>query len=643
MAENDEPRRTRQTKAKRKNVQDPSQNVLFTEGMMRGEEPGHLLDPEDINSYDGLTYREHNERIIKGLLSNTGKDSEVTGLELYRRMFCIDQEEVLEFNPDEDHRVQRNMERPFETRNGETVRTYRTNPVAYYRNELDNPKSGRFRILFRDEFDMRITELQSKPFAIISGLTYCGKRNKLENAGTLYALLFDLDGCTADTVTTLFALFRMEELPSPNYIVSSGSGLHLIYLMKPMSFNQPGIQAWMKYIKRVMTHMLWNKYTSTLPLPQIQGCNQGFRIVGGQSKITGIRVRAFSYRVDRYTLPELESYIAPGDEEKVLSSGRFQKPPRPDLKTRTPLAEAKEKWPEWWARVQDAQERGVQRQPGSWVCHRGLYDWWLKKIDEPGAVRVGSRYWTTLCTAVMAVKAGVSFEEVEKDMRSRLSRFNDLGYPRYPFTEEDLRDGLKGYRHPHAFRFSIQTISALSGIKIEKREHPFLDAYYRQQKRMAEKRGEVYVPEKMTREKWLAEFARPRAMETIKKFDINWREGCGRKSCVPKLKEWIDAHPYARIGDANNDPELNLSASAIAKHWKECGGLSSAERVDRWLDDHPAATWQECAEALQITRVTVQAHIRNRKAEKGGHIDGGENKDKGTGETDAGEREGADS
>lgn len=600
----------------RKNVHDPTQNVLFTEGMLRGEIPGHLLDPEDINTYDGLTYREHNDRLNRKLLSHLGNKSEVDGVTLYRRMFCIDKEDVDEYNPDEDYRVQYLLEPPTEERDGKKVHTYRTNPVAYYRDSLEDPKSGHFRILFRNQFDESIRKLQDAPFAIISGLTYFGARNRLDRAGNMYALLFDIDGCTEETITTMFALFRMEELPKPNYIVSSGSGLHFIYLMKPMNFRQPGIQAWMKYLKRVMTHMLWNRFTSTIPVPQIQGCSQGFRVVGGQSKIRDIGVRAFRYREDRYTLEELESFITPADEDKVLRSGKYQKPPRPDMTGRTPLEEAKKKWPEWWKKVCEAKETGIPRQPGSWVCHRGLYDWWLKKIDEPGAVRVGSRYWTTLCTAVMAVKAGVPFEELERDMRERLPRFNDLGYPRYPFTEEDLRDGLKGYRHPHAFRFSIQTISALSGIKIIKKEHPFLDSYNRQQKRMAEKRGETYVPEKMTREKWLKEFARPRAMETIRKYNINWREGCGRKSCVPKLSEWIEKHPYARIIDALNDPELGLSESAVTKNWEKAGGIRADDRIDRWIDDHPDASWQDCVRELGVNRNTAQAHIRKRKALK---------------------------
>lgn len=609
MAEDEKGRRKGREKA-----QDPSQNVLFTAGMLRGEQPGHLLDPEDINPYDGYSYGKHNEIIIRNLKSHCGRNSELDGVEVYRRMFCLEEDIPEEFAPKENNRIQYNMEKPVENRDGVDVRTYRSNPVAYARASADDPKSGKFHIVFRDEIETKIRQLQqNSEFVIMSGLSYFGKRPMLKHAGLMYSMVFDLDGVTQETMIPLFAQMELEQLPTPNIFVASGSGLHLIYNLVPVNVSLPGVQSWVKYVKRVLTGMLWTKYTSVIPRAQAQGISQGFRIVGSPSKIRGIRVRAFEARVDRYTLSELESYITPSDEAKVLREGKFQKPPRPFEQERTPLEEAKRRWPEWWTKVEEAQRLGITREKGTWTCRRGLYDWWLQKIREPGAVRVGSRYWTTLCTAVMAVKAGVTYEEVHRDMQEMRTFFDALGAPRFPFTEGDMEDGLKGYYHPHAHNFSIQTISSLSGIHIEKKQHPFLEAYRKQQRKIAEKQGVPYVEEKMTRERWLEVKGRSLAAEAREMYGTDWRKGGGRKSLAPKLNEWLQEHPYAKIADAVSDPSLGISRRTITEHWKECGGLSPAERMEKWFDDHPDATVRMCMEELGVGHATAEKYYYARR------------------------------
>lgn len=588
-----------------------SQDLLFTEAEFRGEEQKHILYPEDYCSYDDYTVGEHNKRLVNWLENNLC-EKEVSCFEFYRTMFCIDEDN----HTREDIRVQDKNESPFENQDEEDSRVYRTNPIVYVRTNSEDPRTGSFRILFRDCFDEELSNiLQNYGSAYISGLTYFGKKPSLKHAGMLYAFIFDLDGVTTETLPPLKNLMtKLQGIPMPQFITVSGMGLHLIYLIKPTVITLSETKDWLRYIKRVLTTIIWTKYTSVIDV-QSQGISQSYRITGSPTKIRGIKTRTFKTpQNERYSVEELESYITEADEENYLRENKWQKPPRPEEKQRIPLNQAKEKWPEWWEKVEESKKTGVQRVAGSWVCNRAVYDWWLQKIKAPGNLRTGHRYYSVMIAACMARKCAIPFEELRHDMEEIMPFFNALGAPRFPFTTEDLEAGLRGYNHQFAYKFSLHTISALTGIHVEKKTHPFLESYRNQQKRMAERKGIPYVEEKMTREKWLDEFARQRAWETQKKFEINWRENGGKKNiALEKLKAWVETHPDATISDATNDPELGLSRTTIYKHWEACGGrdnITSEMKLRAWLEIHPNATISDATNdpELGLSRTTVSRY-----------------------------------
>ena len=77
-------------------------------------------------------------------------------------------------------------------------------------------------------------------------------------------------------------------------------------------------------------------------------------------------------------------------------------------KSELPLAQAKEKYPEWY------EKRVIKKQPkGVWTCKHDLYNWWLERL-KTGAT-VGHRYYCIMCLAIYAKKSGISKEELEKD------------------------------------------------------------------------------------------------------------------------------------------------------------------------------------------------------------------------------------
>ena len=70
-------------------------------------------------------------------------------------------------------------------------------------------------------------------------------------------------------------------------------------------------------------------------------------------------------------------------------------------KSRLSLAEAKEKYPDWYERRIVKKERR-----GRWTVKRDLYDWGRHRIG--GEIRVGHRVYGIMTLAIYAKKCGVS-------------------------------------------------------------------------------------------------------------------------------------------------------------------------------------------------------------------------------------------
>ena len=72
-------------------------------------------------------------------------------------------------------------------------------------------------------------------------------------------------------------------LPQATVVVNSGTGLHLYYVLKEPVPMYPYNQKCLKELKYSLTRQIWNKFTSTIKEPQMQGILQGFRVVGSGS------------------------------------------------------------------------------------------------------------------------------------------------------------------------------------------------------------------------------------------------------------------------------------------------------------------------------------------------------------------------
>ena len=192
-------------------------------------------------------------------------------------------------------------------------RNFVANPLGYMKNA--DAKKGKYRILFEDTFADTLKDLQKADFSIVNGISYFGRKNVQEHASKMFAMIFDIDGVTDSTLNNFFSgAFNAEAYPIPNYLILSGHGIHLYYIFEEPISLFPYTKIQLKKLKYALIERMWNPYTSTIKQKQFQGINQGFRVIGGKTKIDGVRVRAFRLNEHPFTIEQLNNYVPEADK-----------------------------------------------------------------------------------------------------------------------------------------------------------------------------------------------------------------------------------------------------------------------------------------------------------------------------------------
>ena len=407
---------------------------------------------------------------------------------------------------------------------------FKANPIAYWKN--DDKRTGHFRIMFDDTFEETLKELQKADFCIINGLTYFGRRNVQRHASKMYAMIFDLDGVT-DTKLNAFlnGAFQVDAYPIPNYIILSGHGVHLYYVFEYGIPLFPNIKLQLKEFKYALTEKLWNEYTSESKEKQMQGINQGFRVIGGKTKKGAPEevVRAFRINEHPFNLEQLGHYIPEEyrvDESKLFREGKLT------------LAQAKKKYPEWYEKVVVGKDRTPKKWDIKGKVHGdnpyALYDWWLKQIQTGATYH--HRYFNIMCLAIYGAKCDVPYEKVKKDAYSLVEFLNAI-HPEAPFTKSDCDCALECYDDKYA-TFPIRDIEKISGIPIEKN-----------------KRNGRKQKDHIRRITLLRDDDYPEG---------SWRNKDGRPNKERLVEDYIVAHPEASVTEISK--ALGVSRPTVYKY-----------------------------------------------------------------------------
>lgn len=283
-------------------------------------------------------------------------------------------------------------------------------------------------------------------FDIVSPASYAGRRPMLDRAHELFALVFDLDGVKVEDgepVGLVDLLYQMADvpgvrpplLPTPTYIVSSGTGLHLYYMLDEPIRVWPNVCEALRVFRNALTRRCWNQYVTDLSdAPQLESVVQGFRMVGSMAKDGEQVVRAF--RVGGRVSMDYMNRFVPEDARV----------PGEVLRARYTAEEARELWPEWdpeWRR------KAAAAPETPWRVKRDLFDWWCRRV-EAGEPFDGNRYWCIFVAACYAAKCpDVTYEELEAwahRVRPMLDAMT--AKPDNSFTEKDVQAAIAVYGNP---------------------------------------------------------------------------------------------------------------------------------------------------------------------------------------------------
>lgn len=288
-------------------------------------------------------------------------------------------------------------------------------------------------------------------FCFMSPISYFGRNRTAANARYLHALAIDLDGVGEEQCDRVVRWMGNGAIRVPaNYIVNSGTGLHIYYVLDVPIPLVPGNVPGLQLLKRRVTERVWTEDTSLHESIQYQGVYQGFRVPNTPTKLNGapgtVKVKdgyeAVCWRNPERSRTSLEQLLG-----MVPDAGKHSQLAelREVMATagRTPLEIARKKWPEWYERrIVQGQERG------SYVVKRDLYDWWLERIRHERTIH--HRYWCVFALASYANKCGITREELEEDAFSLVEDFQSLDTPDNPFTEEDVLSALDAFEEGRA-------------------------------------------------------------------------------------------------------------------------------------------------------------------------------------------------
>lgn len=438
---------------------------------------------------------------------------EVPALEVYKDIFRIGEGYIQKFN-DDSHNL-------------------KANPLGYYRNKGDS--KGHYRVFFEDTFEETLQELQQSDFAIINGISYFGRRNTQEHASKMYCMIFDLDGVTDSTLknflhgayTKDYAIY-----PIPNYIITSGHGVHLYYLFEEPVPLFPNIKLQLKNLKYALTRRMWNMYTSTIEQPQMQGINQGFRVIGGKSKVEGYISQAFRLNTHPYSLEQLGRYVEPQyrvDENKLYRESKLT------------LQDAKTKYPQWYKKVILEKDKTVKKWDIADKVNGknpyALYDWWKVKLENGASF--GHRYFCIMALTIYAIKNDIPLEQLKKDAYGLIPFLNGL-HEQEPFTKSDVDSALECYDNRYA-TFPIDDISKLTAIAITKN------------KRNGRKQKDHVK---------IMNFIRDEVNN-----NKDWRNKEGRPTKQSIVEQWQQSNPNGRKADCIRD--TGLSKPTVYKYWQQ--------------------------------------------------------------------------
>ena len=391
-------------------------------------------------------------------------------------------------------------------------------------------------VMHQDTWEQDYMDLvERQENCVCGGLAYRKRRNLLKNAQRMYFLAFDLDGVGAHELRNLLHRFTLDpktlrSLPTPTFLVASGTGVHLYYVLDEPADLFPNIKLQLKSMKHDLTFKIWEyKATSQVKSIQYQSINQAFRMVGSINEKHGNEIRAFRTG-GRVSMAYLNRYVI--DEKNQVDLQKRFKP------SRMTLEEAKESYPEWYQRVIVEGNKKQKKWDIAGKVHGddpfALYHWWMRQI---GQVKGGHRYFFLMCMAIYAAKCDVPRPKLKADMETVYRELEKIEHDN-PMKREDIKSALDAYSKEY-YNFTLADIEKLTEIHVERN------------KRNGRNRKDHVK---------LMNFVRDEL-----NGNKDWRNKDGRPEKEQLVADYRAAHPDASVTEVAR--ALKISRTTVYKWW----------------------------------------------------------------------------
>ena len=190
----------------------------------------------------------------------------------------------------------------FEKKGVQVTGEYNGIMVSVAKEKREDGSSIVKRYIVTDDLDVIDQVGKTDDFCLMSPISYAGMKRTADNARFLYAFAVDLDRVRVKDgdpvgLRTLWNnhIETADRIPKPTYIVSSGTGLHLYYVLTDPVAMFKDTSRRLQDLKRDLTSLIWHDTIVDIESVkdiQQEGIYQGFRVPGTITK-KGDRTRAF--------------------------------------------------------------------------------------------------------------------------------------------------------------------------------------------------------------------------------------------------------------------------------------------------------------------------------------------------------------
>ena len=264
--------------------------------------------------------------------------------------------------------------------------------------------------------DEALEQAEDRADILLGASTYFKEYVSKETAKDVYGFIIDMDNVWAGVLLTALQNdwnTDKEKLPKPTYIVNSGTGLHLYFMLDtPIPHYKCNAEA----IDQLYRALAIQQTTSRIYLKrEVQWFGQDFRMAGSLNKY-GWRNEAFKIG-QKWNIDELGRMVGMRDVH-------FVRPGEPRIIPQPQHGKSK-----------------IRPKRTGWRCNPGFYNYTLERCQKE--TKEVNRYMSMCALAVIAWKCNVPVDKVERDLHSLIPTYNE-GATRQ-IKEKEINHALRMY------------------------------------------------------------------------------------------------------------------------------------------------------------------------------------------------------